>query len=245
MTKIKTQNYLDKGKGKCILLIHGLFGALSNWEKVIKILSKNYRVIVPKLPITKVSPSNATIDGLTEFITKFIKKKKLKNISIIGNSLGGHLALTYAIKNQNNIKKLILTGSSGLFENSFGGSFPKRGDYNYINERVDYTFYNPKILSKKYIKNIYNVLNNNEKCLNIIKLAKSAQKNNMSNLLKKITIPTLLIWGLNDTITPPSVAHEFSRLIKNSEIKFIDQCCHAPMMEHPDLFNKYVINFLK
>ena len=83
------------------------------------------------------------------------------------------------------------------------------------------------------------------KCLNIIRLAKSAQRSNMSKLLNKITLPTLLIWGLNDTITPPSVAHEFSRLIKNSKIKFIDRCCHAPMMEHPNLFNKYVIDFLK
>ena len=66
-----------------------------------------------------------------------------------------------------------------------------------------------------------------------------------SELLRKITSPTLLVWGLNDTITPPSVAHEFNRLIKNSKIKFIDNCCHAPMMEHPKLFNKYIVDFLK
>ena len=242
LTKYK---YIDKGKGKCILLIHGLFGALSNWKKVVKKLSKNYRIVVPKLPITEIQTSKASIQGLTNFITRFIKDQKLKNISIIGNSLGGHLALAYTIKNKKNVQNLILTGSSGLFENSFGGSFPKRGDYNYINERVGYTFYNPNILSKKYIEDIYNTLNDNNKCLNIIRLAKSAQRSNMSKLLNKITLPTLLIWGLNDTITPPSVAHEFSRLIKNSKIKFIDRCCHAPMMEHPNLFNKYVIDFLK
>ena len=236
---------IDKGKGKVILLIHGLFGALSNWKTVINELSKNYRVIVPKLPIIEVDPSKASISGLSEFIRNFISLKKLKNISIIGNSLGGHLALDYVINYQKNVSNLILTGSSGLFENSFGGSFPKRGDYNYINERVNYTFFNPKILSKKYIQEIYDTLNNNDKCLNIIKLARSAQRNNMSKLLHKITSPTLLVWGLNDTITPPSVAHEFNRLIKNSKIKFIDNCCHAPMMEHPKLFNKYIVDFLK
>ena len=236
---------IDKGKGKVILLVHGLFGALSNWKTVITELSKNYRVIVPRLPITEVDPSKASISGLSEFVRNFISSKKLKNISIIGNSLGGHLALDYVIHSQRNVNNLILTGSSGLFENSFGGSFPKRGDYNYINERVNYTFYNPKILSKKYIKEVYDTLNDNDKCLNIIKLARSAQRNNMSELLYKITSPTLLVWGLNDTITPPSVAHEFNRLIKNSKIKFIDSCCHAPMMEHPKLFNRYIIDFLK
>ena len=236
---------IDKGKGKVILLVHGLFGALSNWKAVINELSKNYRVIVPRLPITEVDPSKASISGLSEFVRNFISSKKLKNISIIGNSLGGHLALDYVIHSQRNVNNLILTGSSGLFENSFGGSFPKRGDYNYINERVNYTFYNPKILSKKYIKEVYDTLNDNDKCLNIIKLARSAQRNNMSELLYKIKSPTLLVWGLNDTITPPSVAHEFNRLIKNSKIKFIDSCCHAPMMEHPKLFNRYIIDFLK
>ena len=236
---------IDKGKGKVILLVHGLFGALSNWKTVINKLSKNYRVIVPRLPITEVDPSKASISGLSEFVRNFISSKKLKNISIIGNSLGGHLALDYVIHSQRNVNNLILTGSSGLFENSFGGSFPKRGDYNYINERVNYTFYNPKILSKKYIKEVYDTLNDNDKCLNIIKLARSAQRNNMSELLYKIKSPTLLVWGLNDTITPPSVAHEFNRLIKNSKIKFIDNCCHAPMMEHPKLFNRYIIDFLK
>ncbi|MBE49464.1 MAG: alpha/beta hydrolase [Flammeovirgaceae bacterium] len=236
---------IDKGKGKVILLVHGLFGALSNWKTVINELSKNYRVIVPRLPITEVDPSKASISGLSEFVRNFISSKKLKNISIIGNSLGGHLALDYVIHSQRNVNNLILTGSSGLFENSFGGSFPKRGDYNYINERVNYTFYNPKILSKKYIKEVYDTLNDNDKCLNIIKLARSAQRNNMSELLYKIKSPTLLVWGLNDTITPPSVAHEFNRLIKNSKIKFIDSCCHAPMMEHPKLFNRYIIDFLK
>ena len=89
--------------------------------------------IVPRLPITEVDPSKASISGLSEFIRDFISSKKLKNISIIGNSLGGHLAIDYTINFQKNVKNLILTGSSGLFENSFGGSFPKRVDYNYIN----------------------------------------------------------------------------------------------------------------
>ena len=115
-----------------------------------------------------------------------------------------------------------------------------------LNSKSDsFDDFNPKILSKKYIQEIYDTLNDNDKCLNIIKLARSAQRNNMSKLLHKITSPTLLVWGLNDTITPPSVAHEFNRLIKNSKIKFIDNCCHAPMMEHPKLFNKYIVDFLK
>ena len=150
----------------------------------------------------------------------------------------------YTIQNPNKVKQLVLTGSSGLYENSFGGSFPKRGDYGYINERVNHTFYNPNILTKKYVDNIFDTLNDNAKCLNIITIARSAQRNNLSKKLYRIKCPTYLIWGLNDTITPPSVAHQFNKLISKSKLKFIDKCCHAPMMERPQEFNKILKTFL-
>ena len=81
------------------------------------------------------------------------------------------------------------------------------------------------------------------KCLHMVAVAKSAQRNNVAEDLAKITAPTLLIWGLNDTITPPFVAHEFNKLIPNSDLKFIDECGHAPMMEHPEYFNQLLGDF--
>ena len=81
--------------------------------------------------------------------------------------------------------------------------------------------------------------------MRIVAIAKSAQRHNMREEIKKITAPTLLVWGLNDTITPPHVAHEFNKLIPNSSLNFIDKCCHAPMMEHPEKFNVILSNFLE
>ena len=77
-----------------------------------------------------------------------------------------------------------------------------------------------------------------------VAIAKSAQRNNLAEEIPNINVPTLLVWGLNDTITPPMVAHEFNRLIPRSSLKFIDKCCHAPMMEHPEKFNELVEDFL-
>ena len=111
-------------------------------------------------------------------------------------------------------------------------------------DRVNHTFYNPNILTKKYVDNIFDTLNDNAKCLNIITIARSAQRNNLSKKLYRIKCPTYLIWGLNDTITPPSVAHQFNKLISKSKLKFIDKCCHAPMMERPQEFNKILKTFL-
>ena len=242
---INNKNYIEKGKGNPIILLHGLFGALSNWKTVVNEFSKNHRVIIPKIPLTEIDVKEANLKSLTNFVKKFINKMKLKNFILIGNSLGGHIGLIYTILHPKKVKKLILTGSSGLYENSFGGSFPKRGDYNYINDRVNHTFYNPNILSKKYIDDVFETLNDNAKCLNIITIARSAQRNNLAKKLYKITCPTLLVWGLNDTITPPSVAHQFHKLIPKSRLKFIDKCCHAPMMESPAKFNQLIKPFIE
>ena len=242
---IDKKYYVEEGKGNPIILLHGLFGALSNWKSVVSYFSKTNRIIIPRIPITEVDVKEANLESLNEYIIKFINKLKLKNFTLIGNSLGGHVGLMYSILHPKKVKKLILTGSSGLYENSFGGSYPKRGDYNYINDRINYTFYNPNILSKKYVDEIFKTLNDNAKCLNIISIARSAQRNNLARKLYKIKCPTLLVWGLNDTITPPSVAHQFNNLIPNSTLKFIDKCCHAPMMERPKIFNKLIEPFIR
>lgn len=236
--------YIDEGRGETLLLLHGLFGALSNWDSVVQKFSKTHRVIIPMLPIYEMPIREAGLDGLVEYLEGFVKLKQLNDVIIMGNSLGGHIALIYTLGNKDKVKKMILTGSSGLFENSMGGSFPKRGSYEYIKERVEYTFYDPKTATPEYVEEVFETTKSIPKCMRIVAIAKSAQRHNMAKEIPSITAPTLLVWGLNDTITPPEVAHEFNRLIPNSTLRFIDKCCHAPMMEHPDKFNDILSEFL-
>ena len=236
--------FIDEGEGEVLLLLHGLFGALSNWERVVGEFSKDYRVVIPLMPIYEMPLEEAGIEGLVRFIEGFVEAKNLRDLTLLGNSLGGHVALVYTLANPANVKRMVLTGSSGLFEDSMGGSFPKRGKYEYVKERVEYTFYDPKTATKELVDEVFELTNNVPKALRIIYIARSAQRHNVADDLHRITVPTLLIWGLNDTITPPEVAHEFNKLIKNSELHFIDKCCHAPMMERPDEFNQILHRFL-
>lgn len=236
--------YLDEGKGEVVVMLHGLFGALSNWEPTISALQSTHRIIVPVLPIYDMPLLSASIDGLRKYVEGFVKAMGLEKFHLMGNSLGGHIALVYTVAHPEHVKTLILTGSSGLFENSMGGSFPKRGSYEYIKERVGYTFYDPSTASEDLIQEVFDITKSVSKCMAIVAIAKSAQRHNLANDLHKIKVPTLLIWGLNDTITPPHVAHEFNRLISNSELHFIDHCCHAPMMERPVEFNALLKDFL-
>jgi pimeloyl-ACP methyl ester carboxylesterase len=185
------------------------------------------------------------VGGLAKFLNKFIEAKDYKNINLLGNSLGGHVALIHVLRHPERIKSLILTGSSGLFENGMGDTYPKRGDYDYIRKKTELTFYDPNTASKELVDEVYEIVNNRIKAIKIIALAKSAIRNNLGQELTKVEKPTLLIWGNDDTITPPFVAREFNKLIPNSELHFIDKCGHAPMMEVPDEFNRILHLFLQ
>ena len=240
----KDFKFVDEGEGQVLMLLHGLFGALSNWEGVVNHYKKHFRVVIPMLPIYEMPIKEAGLVGLREFTERFVAMKQLSNMIIMGNSLGGHVGILYTLANPDKVSKLVLTGSSGLFENTMGGSYPRRGSYDYIRERVAYTFHDPTVASKELVDEVFETTKSIPKCMRIVAIAKSAQRNNLALELVNIKAPTLLVWGLNDTITPPMVGHEFNRLIPNSELKFIDKCCHAPMMEHPEKFNQLVEDFL-
>jgi pimeloyl-ACP methyl ester carboxylesterase len=238
--------FIEEGEGEPLVLLHGLFGALSNFADIIEYFRvRGNKVVVPLLPLFELDLLHSTVGGLEKFVHKFIEHKNYTNIHLLGNSLGGHVALLHVIKHPERIKSIILTGSSGLFENGMGDTYPKRGDYEYIKKKTELTFYDPKSASKELVDEVYSIVNERIKTIKIIALAKSAIRNNLGEELNQIKQPTLLIWGNNDTITPPFVGREFQKLIPNSELHFIDKCGHAPMMEVPDEFNRILHQFLQ
>ncbi len=240
----KEFKYIEEGEGEVLLLLHGLMGALSNWSEVVKAFSWQYRVIIPVLPLYDLPILNTGVKSLAKFVHRFVQHKKLQNAILLGNSLGGHVALIYTISHPEYVKALVLSGSSGLYENSFGGSFPRRESYDFIREKVEFTFYDPAIATKELVDDIFAIVNDRFRVIRILAMAKSAIRHNMSKDLHKIKAPVSLIWGKNDQVTPPEVAVEFNTLLPNSELNWIDHCGHAPMMERPDEFNNYLRKFL-
>lgn len=238
-------SYIDEGEGEVLLLLHGLMGALSNWEKVIGEFKDDYRIVIPMLPIYDLPLLTTGVKTLAKFVHKFVTYMGLKDVIVLGNSLGGHVGLIYTINHQDVIKSLILTGSSGLYENAFGGSFPRRESYDFVKEKVEYTFYDPKTATKELVDDVFKTINDRNRVIRILAMAKSAIRHNMGKELYKIRIPVALIWGRNDKITPPEVAIEFNHLLPNSELHWIDHCGHAAMMEQPEEFNKLLRAFLE
>ncbi|WP_295127271.1 alpha/beta hydrolase [uncultured Chitinophaga sp.] len=245
--EIKTEGkfkFVEEGEGEPLILLHGLFGALSNFRDLVEYFRKSYRVVVPLLPLFDLNILDTSVGGLAKYVHKFLETRNYTNVHLMGNSLGGHVGLVYILKHQENVKSLILTGSSGLFENGMGETYPKRGDYEYIKKKTELTFYDPATATKELVDEVFDIVNNRLKVIKIIALAKSAIRHNLGEELMDITVPTCLIWGQNDTITPPMVGEEFKKLIPNSELHFIDKCGHAPMMEQPAEFNAILETFL-
>jgi|SRR5205809_1272810 len=236
--------FIEEGEGEPLILLHGLFGALSNFERLIEHFKHTHKVIVPMLPMFELDLLHTSVGGFAKYIHKFIEKKGYTDYHLLGNSLGGHIALVHILKHPEKIRSLILTGSSGLYESGMGDSYPRRGDYEYVKKKTEVTFYDPATATTELIDEVYEICNNRLQLIRILALAKSAIRNNLGEELGQIKQPTLLVWGNQDTVTPPFVAEEFNKLIPNSELKFIDKCGHAPMMEQPDEFNRVLEEFL-
>ncbi len=239
LKKEEGYSYLESGEGTPLIILHGLMGNLSNFDRVFDHFSElGYQVIMPELPLYTMPLLKTNVKNLSKFVKDFVRFKGLQSYILMGNSLGGHIALYHAKMNPKNVAGLVLTGSSGLYENSMGESYPKRGDYEYIKKKSQDVFYDPEIATKEVVDDVFETLNNRNKLIRTIAIAKSAIRHNMAQDLPKMKMPVCLIWGKNDTVTPPDVAEEFHRLLPNSELFWLDKCGHAPMMEHPDAFNK-------
>ncbi len=237
--------YIETGKdGIPLILLHGLLGALSNFEGIIQHFSRTHNVVVPILPLFDISLRSLSVMRLVEYVESFIEYKGYDKVHVLGNSLGGHIAQLYTLKHPEKVESMVLTGSSGLFESAMGTTFPKRGDYAYMKAKAESVFYDPAVATKELVDDVFAVVNDLKKAMCVVAIAKSAVRHNLEDRLKDITCPTLLVWGVQDNVTPLWVGEKFHDLIPNSELVKVDKCGHAPMMERPGLFNEALESFL-
>lgn len=241
-------SYLDVGEGTPIIVLHGLMGGLSNFDRVLDFFPKNgYRVIIPELPLYSLSLIKTNVKTYATYVADFITQMDFgnKEVVLLGNSLGGHIALLCTRLHPELVKALVITGSSGLYESAMGDSYPKRNNYEYIKKKAQEVFYDPEVATKEIVDDVFETVNDRAKLIRTLAIAKSAIRHNMAKDLPNMDTPTCIIWGRNDAVTPPKVAKEFNELLPDSDLFWIDKCGHAAMMEHPDEFNKLLFNWLR
>ena len=245
LKKKDTFSYIEEGEGKPIVLLHGLMGELSNFSSLTSFFAqRGYKVYAPELPLYSLPVISTNVANIAKQVAKFIDDVIQEPVILVGNSLGGHIGLVVSHKRPELVTALCLTGSSGLYEKSFGETFPKRGDYSYVERKTREVFFNPEVATKEIVDDVFNTVNDRNKAIKTLYIARDAIKSNMKNDLVDIKIPVCLIWGKQDTVTPPEVAVEFNKESPDASLYWIDQCGHAPMMEHPELFNEILNNWL-
>lgn len=238
--------YYEAGEGTPIIILHGLMGGLSNFDGVAQFFPQHgYRVVIPELPIYTQSLLKTNVKAFAKWVKDFITYKGFDRVILLGNSLGGHIALYHTKMYPEKMLGLVITGSSGLYESAMGDSYPRRGDRDYIKKKAGEVFYDPSIATEEIIDEVYAVANDRIKLIKTLTIAKSAIRHNMAKDLPKMHVPTCIIWGRNDSVTPPHVAEEFDKLLPNSSLYWIEKCGHAAMMEHPDEFNRLMYEWLK
>ncbi len=246
LKKEKDYRYIEVGEGTPIIVLHGLMGGLSNFDAVTRFFGNNgYKIIIPELPIYTMSLLKTNVKSFANYLKDFIEFKGLDNVILLGNSLGGHIGLYHTKLYPKKIKALVITGSSGLYESAMGSGYTKRSDYEVIKKKAQDVFYDPAVATKEIVDEVYETVNDRNKLIKTLAIAKSAIRHNMAKDLPKMQTPTCIIWGKNDTVTPPEVAEEFHELLPDSDLFWIDKCGHAAMMEHPEEFNKILNSWLE
>lgn len=238
--------YLEVGEGTPMIVLHGLMGGLSNFDGVAAYFSNNgYKVLIPELPIYTMPLLKTNVKSFATNLEKFITHKKLDEVILLGNSLGGHIGLLHTKLFPAKVKALVITGSSGLYESAMGDGYPKRGNYEFMKKKAQEVFYDPEVATKEIVDEVFATVNDRSKLIKTLAIAKSAIRHNMSKDLPHMHTPTCIIWGENDTVTPPNVAKEFHELLPDSDLYWVKKCGHAPMMEHPNEFNTILHKWLK
>jgi len=239
LKKEKDYRYIEVGEGTPIIILHGLMGGLSNFDAVTDFFgNKGYKVVIPELPVYTMSLLKTNVKSFANYLRDFIKFKGFEEVILLGNSLGGHIGLYHTKLYPKKVKALVITGSSGLYESAMGSGYTKRSDYEVIKKKAQDVFYDPEVATKEIVDEVYETVNDRNKLVKTLAIAKSAIRHNMSKDLPNMNTPICIIWGKNDTVTPPEVADEFHELLPDSDLYWIDKCGHAAMMEHPQEFNK-------
>jgi pimeloyl-ACP methyl ester carboxylesterase len=247
--------YLESGSSdKMIILLHGLGASAERWLPVIPYLAEHYRVIAPDIigfGLSEKPTVDYTVEFFAKFLDDFINHIYVENpINIIGTSLGGRISIEYAIQNPQNIEKMILVAPAGINEE------PTEALHSYIQAALHPTIEdakkaflmmagNNRVIEQDVISDFVNRMLLPNSRLSFMSSLLGLKKSTLTQeRLGEILTPTLIIWGKDDRVIPIKNATWFYTSIKNSRHLEMENCGHAPFVEEPELFSKFVLQFL-
>lgn len=245
--------YFEVGTSKeTLLLLHGLGASAERWEDVIPLFAKKFRVIVPDLIGFGYSDKptiDYTTDYFAEFMSKFVEKVRIKEMSIIGSSLGGQIAAEFIINQNADVKKLVLVSPSGVMKHSTPALNAYISAALYPNTDSALNAFQAMSGRKKIDEKIVSGFIErmqlpNAKMAFMSTLLGLSNSKVVTEKLQLITIPTLIVWGENDPVIPIEYAQSFISGINDCRFYKMIGCAHTPYVEKPEKFFQIVSDFL-
>jgi pimeloyl-ACP methyl ester carboxylesterase len=228
-----------------VLMLHGFLGSPQNWRVCAEAMSARHRVLVPELPIFSGLHLADRQEHVLRFLLELIETKQTRRVVVMGNSLGGQLALHLARRTPERVIGLVLTGSGGLYKPKPMRIFYRRPGREWLRGYIREIFYAEAMVTEAMVDELEDIFNDRQRLREVVRLAKNIRKVSVRELLPQMHCPVLIVWGAEDRITPPSAAREFQKLLPDAELYFIPQCGHAPMLERPDEFTRLAEDFLR
>lgn len=235
---------VELGRGPRVVFLHGLVGLNDHWGEVVARSDGQMHSTLFELPLLDLNGADCTIQGVTALTISFLDKHIGEPVVLVGNSFGGHVALRIAIKRPDLVRGLVLAGSSGLFERTLVRGAPIRPSREWVAEKIGELFYDRSAMHDEDIDRAHQVLNTRHGARAMVRLSRTARRNHLGDRIGEIRAPTLLIWGREDIVTPPSAAQGFLDLMPDARIVWVDRCGHTPMLESPGVFAGALADFL-
>ncbi|MEL7471873.1 MAG: alpha/beta hydrolase [Planctomycetota bacterium] len=232
------------GRGRDVVFLHGLVGLNEHWEDVVSRIRGRCLCHLLELPLLDLDPVDCSIEAVTDVTIAFLEATIARPVCLVGNSFGGHVALRIAIHRPDLCNALVLAGASGLMERTLVRGAPVRPSRNWLEEKIGELFYDKAHMRRDDVERAHAALRERGGARAMVRLSKTARRDNLEARLGDVRVPTLLIWGREDVVTPPSAAELFMDKLPDARIRWLDRCGHAPMLESPDAFADALLDFV-
>lgn len=252
------------GGGPPAILVHGLGASWGWWRPNIDPLAGVHRLFVLDLP------GHGLSDGLDggynlawggQFLNDFMTALGLARAAIVGQSMGGLLALEMALRWPERVTRLVLVDSAGLGKELCwllrALTIPLMGELmvaptqSSVRVLMDWLFYNPRSAPEGFFADLCQERQRPEVKRTLLGILRSGvnwrgllPSATVAERLRQLKVPTLILWGVEDRIIPVAHAYTAHRLIPSSELHMVAACGHCPQLERPDEFNEVVLDFL-
>ncbi len=240
------------GDGRQVVYLHGLVGNNTHWFPIVRELAHKSRSTMIGIPLLALDGQYCSVAAISDQVARTLEDLFDQPVVVVGSSFGGHVAAWLASERPELLNGLVLTGSSGLFEVTVEEELERglmkkvqhRPSHDWLNRKIEELFFDKSRMPQGVVDMAYDELSQRQAARAMVRLSKSTRRDHVSSRLPRITAPTLVLWGSEDVVTPPRVAEEFDCLIRDSRLRWIEDCGHAPMIECPTQFTHAVSEFL-